>query len=76
VAFVTTLAAGRGIVALRLDGGEWHEVDLYRASTLKKRVVWAASVLPGPHTLEIAVTGTKNAASSKSRVDVDAFLVR
>ena len=76
VAFVTTTGPARGIVAIRLDGGEWQSVDLYGAATIKKQVAWAASVAAGAHTLEVSVTGTRNAASGSGRIDIDAFLTR
>jgi hypothetical protein len=76
VAFVSTSSSARGIVRLRVDGGEWQEVDLFGVSTLKKRVVWAASLAPGSHTLQLAAAGARNDASTSNRIDIDAFLVR
>ncbi len=76
VAFVSTLAPARGIVRIRVDGGDWQDVDLYGPQMQKKRVVWAAALSPGSHTLQVAVSGTRNAASSANRIDVDAFLIR
>jgi hypothetical protein len=66
----------RGIVRLRVDAGEWQEVDLYRATALKKRVVWAAALTPGVHTLQVAAAGSRNAESLANRIDIDAFLAR
>ena len=39
-------------------------------------MVWAPAtpLAYGAHTLKVTVTGTKNPSSTKSRVDVDAFL--
>ena len=76
VAFVSTLSPARGIVSLRVDGGEWQEVDLYAPTMTKKRVVWAASLAAGPHTLQVAAAGARNSSSTANRIDVDAFLVR
>jgi hypothetical protein len=76
-ALVSTLAPGRGIADIWLDGVYVGSVDLYRSSAMKKAVVWApsASLIQGVHTLEVRVTGTRNAFATKNRVDVDAFLV-
>ena len=43
---------------------------------VKKRVVWAAALSPGSHTLQVSASGTRNAASTANRIDVDAFLIR
>jgi hypothetical protein len=76
VAFVSTIAMARGIAEIRVDGGPWQSVDLYGASLVARKVVWAATVDPGAHVLEIAITGSRNPSASASRVDIDAFLVR
>lgn len=76
VGFVSTRAAARGIAEIWLDGVFQESVDLYLASTSKKWVIWApaAPLVAGPHTLEVRVTGIRNASSTKNRIDVDAFL--
>ena len=76
-AFVSTRAAARGIAQIWLDGVFVGTVDLYSAGRVKKAVVWStsSSLAAGVHTLEVRVTGSKNPASAKSRIDVDAFLV-
>jgi hypothetical protein len=76
-ALVSTLAPGRGIADIWLDGAYVGSIDLYRSSAMKKAVVWApsTSLAQGVHTLEVRVTGTRNALATKNRVDVDAFLV-
>ena len=75
VALVSTRAANRGIAEIWLNGAKVDTIDLYAASAQKARVVWAAPVAAGKHTLEVRVTGSKRTASSGTRVDVDAFLV-
>jgi hypothetical protein len=75
VAFVSTLGAGRGIASIWLDGVLKATLDLYSASLKTKRVVWSMATGGGTHTLEIRVTGTRNASATSSRVDIDAFLV-
>jgi hypothetical protein len=75
VAFVSTLGASRGKAEIWLDGTKVAIVDLYSASSRPARVVWASGVLTNAaHTLQVKVTGTKNAAASNVRVDADAFL--
>lgn len=76
VAFVSTIAPARGIAEVRVDGDDWQSVDFYGASTLPRQVVWATTVDPGSHMLEIAITGGRNPLASASRIDIDAFLVR
>jgi len=76
VAIVSTRGANRGIGRVYVDGVLVATVDLYNASTQFRRVVWARNFgSAGTHTVEFRVTGNKNAASSGTRVDFDAFLV-
>ncbi len=76
VAFVTTLGPNRGIAAVRLDGTFVENVDLYASVLSCAAVVRAYTGLgAGTHTLEIRVTGTRNASSTANRIDVDAFLL-
>jgi hypothetical protein len=76
VAWVAPKGANRGKAEVWVDGAKAATVDLYSASNLSRRVVftktWAAS---GSHKLEVRVLGAKRAASSGTRVDVDAFVV-
>lgn len=76
VAFVSTLGPNRGKAALWLDGAFVENVDLYAPALTTATAVKAYSGLgAGHHTLEVRVTGTRNANSSANRVDVDAFLI-
>jgi hypothetical protein len=77
VAFVSTYARARGVADIWLDGMKVATLDLYAPSALKKRIVWASppELLPGLHTLEVRVTGTRNGLATNTRIDVDAFLV-
>ena len=48
-------------------------IDLYTAAMLNQQQVWSTGPLTsGPHTVKIAYTGQKNAASSFTYVDIDA----
>jgi hypothetical protein len=76
VAWVAPTGPGRGEAEVWINGNKVDTVDLYSSSVQPRKVVftkgWAASK---SRTLEIRVLGTKNAASSGERVDVDAFVV-
>ena len=74
VGFVTTLAASRGKAEIWLDGNMVATLDLYSATTAKARLVWVAAVSAGDHVVEVRATGAKNASSTSSRVDMDAFV--
>ncbi len=75
VAFVSTRGPNRGIARLKLDGVTVKLVDLYASTLRPASVVFVTSVTPGRHVLSVTVTATHNAASTGSRVDVDAFEV-
>jgi len=77
VAFVSTRSTSRGVAEIRLDGSLVASVDLYSLVTNKAAVVWAppGALSAGAHTLQVRVTGTRSPSSSRTRVDVDAFLV-
>jgi lysophospholipase L1-like esterase len=63
-----------GIAHVTLDRGEQETVDLYSASTQWRQPVWSTGPLgEGPHTVVIAWTGEKNAASANTYINVDAF---
>lgn len=75
-ALVSTLAKARGKATVWLDGKRVATIDLYAASTSAGRIVWSkAFAAAGKHTVKIVVTGTKRAAATSTRVDVDAFVV-
>jgi hypothetical protein len=62
-----------GIAKVTLDGGTPVMVDLYSASTLYLQKVWNTGTLAaGDHTVTIEWTGTKNGASTKTNIGVDA----
>jgi hypothetical protein len=75
VAWVSTRYTSRGIAEVWLDGVKVATVDLYSSSLQTARLIWASgTIAAGSHTVQIRVTGTKNASSSGVRVDVDAFI--
>ena len=76
VSWIAEKGPNRGRAEVWLDGQPVETVDLYATSTQPRRVVYSASLdSAGPHTLEVRVLGTKRAASSDTRVDVDALFV-
>lgn len=77
VAWVAPKASNRGYAWVYLDGVKVATVSLYSSTTVPRRVVYAkAGLNPSvTHTLRVYVPGTKQAASTGTRVDVDAFVV-
>jgi predicted CXXCH cytochrome family protein len=77
VNLVACVTSNRGIAKIYVDGVYQQDVDLYSVTTEYMKVVYTKSGLSsGSHTIEVEVTGTKNASSSNSIVDVDAFDVQ
>jgi hypothetical protein len=62
-----------GIADVKVDGVDRGSVDLYSAGAAWKVPVWTTGVLAdGAHTVTISWTGTKNAAATGTRIDLDA----
>ena len=75
VAWVTNKSTNRGRAEVWIDGVKVTTVDLYATSGQAQQIPFQRSwASPGTHTLEVRVLGTKSAASTSTRVDVDAFL--
>lgn len=53
VAVVAPVGPNRGILRIRVDGAEWHEVDLHAVKGAQRRVVFSRRIQDGPHVLEI-----------------------
>jgi large repetitive protein len=76
VAWVAPKDMDRGRAEVWVDGVKVKLIDLYVSSSQPRKMVYTqdwASV--DAHTVEVRVLGTKNASSSGTRVDVDAFVV-
>jgi hypothetical protein len=75
VAWVSTKGPDRGRATVSIDGVVMKTVDLYASATQSRRVVFSRSDLDPTvsHTITVQVLGTKNSASSDTRVDIDAF---
>jgi hypothetical protein len=76
IAWVSPKDTAHGQAEVWIDGVKQATVDLYgNAGTTYRRVAFSKAVAPGTHTVQVRVLGTKNAASTATRVDVDAFIV-
>lgn len=74
LAWIGKKSPAYGKAKVTLDGRSLGTVDLYSASTGWQQKVWGTGTLEyGPHTVTIAWTGTKNAASTGTNISVDAF---
>lgn len=67
------MGADQGVAAISVDGGAFFTFDLYNSVTLYKRALFTWNPKYGAHVVVIKVTGTKNAASTGTSVNVDAF---
>ncbi len=76
VSWVAQKGPDRGKAEVWLDGAPVATIDLYAASAQPRRVIYNATSLDPSveHTLEVRVLGTKRAASTGTRVDVDALV--
>ncbi len=71
--WITSKAPDFGIAKVTLDGGTPAYVDLYAPNYPVQQRVWSANGLEDTtHTVTIEWTGTKNAASSNTKVGIDA----
>jgi hypothetical protein len=75
-ALVSTKAKARGKAKVYVNGVYQATIDLYAASTQPGRVVWRRTFsTSGTRTIKVVLTGTKRAAATSKRVDIDAFVV-
>ena len=74
-AWVAPESPAGGVAEVWLDGAPAATVDLYAAASQQRVTVFAQNLVGTSHSLQVRVSGTRNPASSSSRVDVDAFLV-
>ena len=77
VGWVAPKGSDRGKAEAWVDGVKAKDVDLYASGTQSRKVVFTKNglVASQAHTFEARVLGTKNASSSGTRADVDAFVV-
>ena len=63
-----------GIADVYVDGVFAQQIDLYSATeTVQAPIFTASGLASGTHTLRVEATGTKNPASTTTRVNVDTF---
>jgi hypothetical protein len=76
VAWVSTLGPNMGIATVQVDNGPVQTIDLYSQTTKGAQVVWQTAGLTRgvQHKVTVKVTGTRNAASTGTEVDIDAFI--
>jgi len=76
VSWVALTNFNRGLAEVWVDGVKAAAVDLYTPGlVLRKSVYTKAWATSGAHTVEVRVLGTKNALSTGTLVEVDAFVV-
>ena len=74
IKFYSTERSSRGIAAVSIDGGAETMVDTYSATDAGDVLAYTSPVLAaGTHTLKVRVTGTHDAHSSGTTVDIDRF---
>jgi hypothetical protein len=76
VAWITAVGPTMGIASVTLDGVAQGNVDLYSRTNTGAVLKFVRTGLPrAVHTLVITATGTRNAASTGNRVDLDAVAI-
>jgi hypothetical protein len=53
VGLVASIGPSRGTLRVRVDGGDWSEVDLHATKAGHRKVVWSRQLAAGAHTLEV-----------------------
>ena len=73
---ITCKNSDRGKFEISIDGKVIEEVDTYSSKTERKATVYSKSDLDyGKHTIKVRATNTKSQASSRTKVELDAFKV-
>lgn len=73
VTWIANRGTSAGIAKVYIDGSYVQDVDLYGADDYQQLVYTKSGLALGNHTLKIEVSGNKNASSSGTAVNVDAF---
>jgi hypothetical protein len=74
VAFYGVKRPENGIVGVSIDGGAEQMVDLYSVSDFSYAYAWISNPLTsGTHTINVRVTGRKNAEASGATISIDRF---
>lgn len=77
MALVTVVGPDRGRATVSVDGGAPIAIDLYSPIPRLATIGYAANGLASgrQHSMVVQVLGTRNAASTSNRVDIDAFVL-
>lgn len=77
MALVTVVGPDRGRATVSIDGGAPIAIDLYSPIPRVATIGYAANGLASgrQHSMVVQVLGTRNAASTGTRVDIDAFVL-
>ncbi len=66
----------RGLLNITIDGEDFGNVDTYARTTQRQQKIFSKDDMEyGIHTITVRATGEKNEASSKAKVEIDAFNV-
>jgi hypothetical protein len=75
-AWIGTFGPNMGRAQIKVDSGNWQTVDLYSPTVKKAALVWTTNNLSATqHEIQIELLGTKTAASTGTRVDVDGLVL-
>ncbi len=75
IAYVATTGPDRGNASVAIDGSVVSLVSLFSQTVSSQTLFRSNPLAAGTHTIRITVLGTKQAASTGFRVDVDGFLM-
>jgi hypothetical protein len=76
IAWITEKDPTHGQTLLSIDGVATPVIENYTAAgVLPRRVMHVQALTPGTHTVTLEVLATRNAASTGTRTDLDAFIV-
>ncbi|HTA41678.1 MAG TPA: hypothetical protein VK789_04470 [Bryobacteraceae bacterium] len=76
VTWVYAKAPNRGFASVRIDGAPRDDIDLYSSTIDWQARTTFGGLSPGNHSLELMVSGRKDAAATDRYIDVDALIVR
>ncbi|MDZ4170449.1 MAG: L,D-transpeptidase family protein [Coriobacteriia bacterium] len=74
ISLISPVAPDRGIARIEIDGSEVATVSTFALRAASKEVVWTSGELaPGPHTIKVTLTGTRERGSKGTWFSIDAF---
>jgi hypothetical protein len=76
VEYVYTKAMNRGVAEVWIDGEKRASIDEYAQSIEWAQRTFFSGLAPGPHRIEVRVTGDHNPRSTGLFVDLDGFVVK